>query len=369
MKLTSKLFPLVAVIVATFCTGANAQESRRGLYEAALPSNGGEIVFFVHTNHLISAHLFDLADKEAAFTTGQIKTDGTFSLKLNSTTTVAGTVAKSTITATVNGGTSLSAARTPIFGNSEGLAGRYVGDARSTNGRFDVRLIIDSQNNIFLIEKNAANVQGGYGTVTVQNSTTTDPTSSEEADQADTMNEDPNQPASHATFTLTMVSGESVTGTLVYGHGELLADYTVSGVTYHLRAERDSIADHMANISTRGFVNTGDGQLIGGFIVTGGPKTVMVRAVGPSLTKTGVTDALADPVLSLMSGSTQVAQNDNWQQAPNAADMTASKIAPSDPNESAILMRLEPGAYTAVVTGANQTTGVALIEVYEVDRD
>jgi hypothetical protein len=117
-------------------------------------------------------------------------------------------------------------------------------------------------------------------------------------------------------------------------------------------------------------VLTGDRVCIGGFIVTGtGPKNVIVRAIGPSLTRFGITDALADPVLQLFSGSTLVRQNDNWQTAANASEITASGLAPSNPNESAILIRLEPGPYTTVVSGVNDGTGIALVEVYEIARD
>ncbi len=155
----------------------------------------------------------------------------------------------------------------------------------------------------------------------------------------------------------------------MFSNGLLLGDVTINGVTYSFRAPQQSSENHLANISTRGFVNTGQGQLIGGFIITGGPKLVMIRAIGPTLADRGVSPALQDPVLQIYSGSTLLRENDNWQQAPNAADMTTSGLAPANPNESAVLIRLEPGLYTGVITGANDGTGIALIEVYEIDRD
>ena len=125
----------------------------------------------------------------------------------------------------------------------------------------------------------------------------------------------------------------------------------------------------LANISTRMQVLTGADVLIGGFIIGGSqPKTVVVRARGPSLTAAGVTGALANPVLQLFSGPTQIDANDNWQQAANQATVQSSGFAPADPLESAIHTTLNPGAYTAIVTGANLGTGVAIIEVFEVDR-
>jgi hypothetical protein len=143
----------------------------------------------------------------------------------------------------------------------------------------------------------------------------------------------------------------------------------LAGVTYFFRAPQESSENHLANISTRGFVSTGQGQLIGGFIVTGGPKLVLIRALGPSLASQGVTPVLQNPVLKLMSGATELRSNDDWQSESNSDDIISTTIPPVNPNESSILVRLEPGAYTAVVTGANDTTGIALIEVYEIDHD
>jgi hypothetical protein len=126
---------------------------------------------------------------------------------------------------------------------------------------------------------------------------------------------------------------------------------------------------NMINISTRGKVLTGFDVMIGGFVVTGsGPQQLIVRAIGPSLTNFGVSGALADPQLQLVrqSDQTVIGSNDNWGNAPNAATIQSSGFAPSHPLESAILMTLNPGAYTAIVTGVNNGTGVGLVEVYTV---
>jgi hypothetical protein len=125
----------------------------------------------------------------------------------------------------------------------------------------------------------------------------------------------------------------------------------------------------LANISTRVQVLTGDDVMIGGFIIGGSStKTVLVRARGPSLSQAGVTGVLADPRLQLFSGPTVIASNDDWGQAANAAAILASGFAPSAAAESAILMNLAPGAYTAIVSGAANGTGVAIVEVFEVDE-
>src|SRR6266478_4197613 len=120
----------------------------------------------------------------------------------------------------------------------------------------------------------------------------------------------------------------------------------------------------LGNISTRGLVQTGDNVMIGGFIVRGDmPATVIVRAIGPSLTAYGVPGALQDPTLELHDGTGAViGTNDNWQDDPGAAQIQADNLAPSDPRESATIVTLNPGNYTAIVRGANGTTGIALVE-------
>ncbi|QJR16522.1 hypothetical protein [Usitatibacter palustris] len=130
----------------------------------------------------------------------------------------------------------------------------------------------------------------------------------------------------------------------------------------------------IANISTRGQVLTGGDVMIAGFIVTGtAPKTVVITVAGPSLAAAGITNPLANPVMTLVRASdgVAIASNDNWQSQTvptHVADIQTAGFAPAHPNEPAIMATLAPGAYTAVVTGAGGTTGVGLVGVYEVDR-
>ncbi|MDP9097547.1 MAG: hypothetical protein M3N48_00940, partial [Verrucomicrobiota bacterium] len=123
-----------------------------------------------------------------------------------------------------------------------------------------------------------------------------------------------------------------------------------------------------ANISTRGFVDAGDNAMIGGFILGGGGNgKVVVRAIGPTLVNFGVSGSLQDPTLELHDGNgALLVFNDNWQQDSAAAEIQANKLAPNDPRESAVLRSLAPGAYTAIVRGKDNTTGVGLVEVYNV---
>ncbi|MBA3607518.1 MAG: hypothetical protein H0W43_03250 [Chthoniobacterales bacterium] len=129
----------------------------------------------------------------------------------------------------------------------------------------------------------------------------------------------------------------------------------------------DAAADaQLANISTRGFVETGSNVMIGGFILGGeaGEANVLIRAIGPSLTQFGVADALADPTLALHDGNgALLSSNDNWKES-QQSEIEATGLAPGDDLESAVLATLPPGAYTAIVAGKNGLTGVGLVEVY-----
>jgi hypothetical protein len=126
----------------------------------------------------------------------------------------------------------------------------------------------------------------------------------------------------------------------------------------------------LANVSTRGFVETDNNVMIGGFIA-GHPSSdnisVIVRAIGPSLTGFGVPTALQDPVLTLHDANgAQIAENDNWRDA-NETAISASGFAPSNNAESAILISRPPGNTTAIVRGKNGGIGNALVEVYRLD--
>lgn len=133
------------------------------------------------------------------------------------------------------------------------------------------------------------------------------------------------------------------------------------------------------NISTRDTVGTANGVMIGGFIIQGSEsKSIMIRAIGPSLSQFGVTNALSDPTLELhdSSGAT-IAANDNWVATQHggviASDQVTnirnSGLAPTQPYEAAMIVQLQPGAYTAIVGGVKGTAGIGLVEVYDLDSN
>jgi plastocyanin/acyl CoA:acetate/3-ketoacid CoA transferase alpha subunit len=127
-------------------------------------------------------------------------------------------------------------------------------------------------------------------------------------------------------------------------------------------------SSQLLNISTRERVQTGENVMIGGFIITGNAaKKVVVRGLGPSLQQAGLTDLLADPVLDLRaSAGSLIASNDNWKDT-QQAEIQATGVAPQNDLESAIVASLNPGGYTATVSGKAATAGVGLVEVYDLD--
>jgi len=121
----------------------------------------------------------------------------------------------------------------------------------------------------------------------------------------------------------------------------------------------------LANISSRGLVETGDNVMIGGFIAGNQAMHVLVRALGPSLTPFGIANALADPTLALHNAQgAMIASNDDWTASIDRPAIEAAGLEPPNEKESAIPATLAPGNYTAIVRGASDIVGVALVEVY-----
>jgi hypothetical protein len=135
---------------------------------------------------------------------------------------------------------------------------------------------------------------------------------------------------------------------------------------YDLSPDANSL---VANISTRGFVDTGDNVMIGGFIVGAGSSgRVAVRAMGPSLTDAGVFGSLADPVLEVHDHNGALMKtNDNWQADASASEIQAAGLAPGNADEAAMISPLTPGMYTAIVRGKDSNSGVALVEAYNLE--
>ncbi len=188
--------------------------------------------------------------------------------------------------------------------------------------------------------------------------------------------------ASESTQDLQTLTDQGLTPTDSH-ESAIVADLPAGTYTAILRGKSDGFGlveiyditstrvGNFANISTRATVQEGDnGAVIAGFIIqapatgVGTPQKVLIRALGPSLTSAGVSGTLADPTLDLYRGSDLIMSNDDWQTG-DEAGIVSTGIPPTDPKESALLMTLDPGTYTAVIRGAGDTTGVSLVEVYQ----
>lgn len=320
----------------------HGEVSLRGFYGSTTPA-GSLVVFYVEKNTHIQIHFLDIAGQALGFAEGAL-THGSFALTLTTGQAVIGAANENGIAFTL-AGQPFQASRFASLGGGSEIAGGYFGVAHGPTGESRVMFVIDASKHIIMIQRTGTVLSGGFGTITA-----------------------PVAPATLYSFTLDSVIGSSsaITGNFTITDGVFTGTFQTSAGTYTVNTFQSSLFHRMANISTRGLVGTGQGQLIGGFIITGGPKLVMIRAMGPSLTAAGVSPALANPSVQLFSKSTLLASNDDWKTNANAAQIMATGIPPTDDLESALLVRLEPGAYTTVLSGAGGLTGIALIEIYEI---
>jgi hypothetical protein len=168
---------------------------------------------------------------------------------------------------------------------------------------------------------------------------------------------------------------------------QLFVTNDTDGTVSVLQNSTPKTSELLGNISTRVRVGNSNDALIGGFIVTGpkgSVKTVLIRAIGPSLEAAGVTGAMSDTILELHDGQGNITTNDNWKTGgtyqtagssnklpypSQQGDIIATSIPPTDDRESAIIAKLPAGPATAIVNGANGASGVAMVEVYDLDQN
>ncbi len=152
-------------------------------------------------------------------------------------------------------------------------------------------------------------------------------------------------------------------------HPTAAAHYQIAAAAARVLAGKQVTSATLGNISSRAQIGTGAEVAIGGFVVTGtSTKRVLIRGIGPSLSAVGVNGTLQNPSLIVYnSQGAAVNGNDDWQVSTQTAEITATGLAPTDPRESAVIVTLQPGAYTAVLSGAGGGTGVGLVEAYDLD--
>ncbi|MEY2529838.1 MAG: large repetitive protein, partial [Verrucomicrobiota bacterium] len=160
-------------------------------------------------------------------------------------------------------------------------------------------------------------------------------------------------------------------GGAVYALAILADGRVVASGEFGLVASPALVPARLRNISSRMFVDSGDNALIAGVILAGsGEKKVLARAIGPSLTNAGITSPLQDPILELRnSNGALIASNDDWQQNPDKQAIIDSGLAPGDVRESALIATLPANGstYTAIVRPARGSTGIGLVELYDLD--
>ncbi|MEY2489655.1 MAG: hypothetical protein QOC70_1597 [Verrucomicrobiota bacterium] len=198
-----------------------------------------------------------------------------------------------------------------------------------------------------------------------------------------TLNGVVNAPLGNATIQWRLYSGPAAVALADPSNAITTASFTQSGVYTLMLSVNDGVHTvaydalvvhvtsraSMGNISTRVNVLNGEGVSIGGFIIAGNvAKNVIVRGMGPSLAALGVQGSLADPTLELRDSSGNLLQaNDNWKDTQEQI-IRDTMLAPSNDLESALVASLQPGAYTTIMSGRNNTTGVGLVEVYDLQR-
>lgn len=358
------LFAIAALL--SVCLGtAQGQVSLRGIYTTPVNSTLTAVIA-VHDDNSLNAFLFDTSQQMVGKEAATLDASGNFSIAseigYGLTGNLSATGASAEITGSVTSPSwtapvTFTAPRTAWFGvnNSDGssvINGRFTGKASNDNtpgGSTNLTMIVDVNNNLYLIHEVSAGVfSGGIGTVS------------------------PNAGETGGTFQFTSVKGHAGTGAFTTNAFTMSGTFTYENGTFDFTVFRDAAANRLGNLSTRGFVGTGQNILIGGFVISGGPKLVLIRVLGPGLAQYGITQPIMDPEVTLYQGQTALASNTGWQNQSNPAlvsEIQATHLSPPDAGDDAILIQLEPGAYTTEVVGASGDTGTGLVEVYEVLLD
>jgi len=329
------------VLIVALASSALAQLSPAGVYLGKFGSN--DIAVSVVRRDLVGVYHFDTLNGRLEFASGALNSGGRVTMAATTgriiTLTVSGTTASGTI-----GGVAFTTTLEKSTGPFAGQSFSYSGTSQQVSDLEPALLlfaIMPSGKVIVVYSNSNRGDQGGLGTITSDGVVTAFMTS-------------------RRTWTFLFRPADGVAIGQITSPGTTNSTYTL------IQMQRAPIV----NIATRGTVGGGN-ILTAGFVITTAAKVLLIRAVGPTLTAFGVTNAQADPSLTLFSGPSVIATNDNWGAAANAADIpaAASQVGAfalaAGGRDAVLLVTLEPGAYTAQVAGTG-AAGDALVEVYEV---
>jgi hypothetical protein len=316
-------------------------------------SGNNDIVVGISANNAVAFYYFDYGLKRLDFGTGRLGANGQAAISASSGRVVTVETPRGTSIGGTYGGARFTAIYEspfgPLAGRSRGYTGTVVNPAATAGQLVAVLLIgIEASGKATLIFSNVAGLQGGVGTISASGVVTVPMTNG---------------------FVWNFVFNPSD------GVAEGLINATLGTVTtlaplQYLLVE--AARPSLINIATRGTVGGGS-SLTAGFVIEKETKILLIRAVGPTLGAFGVQGAQSDPVLTLYSGQNAIASNDDWGSADNTSSIqaAASKAGAfsltNGGRDAAMLVTLEPGAYTAIVSGkSGSPAGDALVEVYEI---
>jgi len=338
---------LIAILCALLTAGpVMAQISFRGVYAGTVFVAGQRtdsvMLINVLNNNTTAGLVYDFLNREFIEARNLvIAEDGRFTVT-SGAIVYNGRIQNDQLTVTSNiSGLTASGLKAPLNGSTQAFSGTYPGWLVTPTAIRDHGMIITADGWIYTYARTSATTaDGAVGRINAAGE-----------------------------FTLNFVGGTTAAGkvTPIAGTPTLTGFYQRGATFYDFIGGRENAVNDLVNISTRGFVGTGSSVMIAGFIIQPSAKRVFIRALGPTLGAFGVADALADPQLELYKGSTLLLANDDWQTAPDAAQINLRPDKPTDPKEPALLVSLEPGAYTVILKGKGTGTGNALIEVNQVE--
>lgn len=350
MKKYLSVFVLFALSALCLPAQTLPGNSFKGIYFGTF-SNGDQFALVVSSNTNTSIFIIGTTSNSVGqFTNFTIGSNGGFAISQDNTSIVA-TISNGSVTGTVpQKGETLSGSLASQIGSSQTYQGYYFGIGHDPFGnQAECFFVVASNGRVIYYQLDSTGANGAVGSVD-----------------------------SLGNLTLTSAAGVVGSGafsTPVQGGG-YSGNINVSGIgaiTFYVA--RGDASYKLTNISTRGTVGTGGSILIAGFVISGGARTVLIRASGPALAAFGVSGVLGDPEVSIFdSNGNLIAQDNGWaSSSTSVADLTrifsyvGAFAFPAGSNDSAVVLNLEPGSYTAQVSGIGNTTGVALVEVYDAD--